>query len=488
MNRIGRILLLVIANAAVALLCEGVYRGWLAVSAPSVDAHTDRFEIYGVGESTMVGQPYAPAVSIPLLLESMFGGQIGGRSIALENLAEPGVPLYPQAMAFERAMASRNRAVPGVALVIAGHNEGIRPGDGTRGTAALLRMLAEKSAIVRDMLLAMRRRHVVASEQSLAAYEYYLRWIIETARRSGLIPIVATMASNISRVEPNYGPDDAVEQIVARGLALEDAGRFAEAGALYAEALQGRQHARSPLEYRAARCAEVSGDFAAARELYWSAVDHDPRTSFGRATRAQNDVVRRLAREYDIPLVDPVALFESHSPHGIMSPGWFIDGHHPNLAGYVLIANAYAEILSHRFDTPIARPLRDADEAIAALHVDAQALRSAMIDGGNWLIAASVDYPFPRDRVELATARFRDVLRTGDDLEAWLGIGLGQAALRGGLRSSDPVSRACHYSHGNNLSSSDVAEVADRLAALGVDADVVEHVRRSPESMAKPGT
>jgi tetratricopeptide (TPR) repeat protein len=479
MIRIGRVLLLLIANLAVVLFCEGAYRSWRSLTAPSPDLRIDRFELYGVGESTMVGQPYAPAVSIPQLLEYMFRGQIGGRSIVLKNLAEASVPLYPQSIAFEQAMASRNDRAPGVVLIISGHNEGIRPDDSAADGPTIPHMLTERSALVRDMLIALRRRHVVAREHTLSAYEYYLRRVIETAQHNGLVPIVATMASNISRVEPNYDHDDTdVRQVIARGIALEDSQRFAEARSLYANALRGRDHAQAPLEYQAGRCEETLGNFAAARELYWDAVDHDPRTSFGRATRAQNDLVRRLAREYDIPLVDTVAIFESHSPHAILSPAWFIDGQHPSLAGYVLLANAYADILSKRFETPIVQPLHDADQAIAALHVDAGTLRLAMLDAGDWLIAASVDHPFPRDRVALATALFRAALNTSDDLSAWLGIGLGQAALRGGLRSTDPVSRACHYTNAGSPSSADIAAIADRFAALGVDAEVVEQVRR----------
>lgn len=486
MLRVGRFFLLLAANLAVALSCEGLYRAWLSFTAPIPDPTVQRFEIYGVGESTLVGEPYEPKISIPRLLEYMFSGRIGDRPIVLENLAERAVSLYPQSVAFERAMSSRNQRAPGVVLIVSGHNEGIRPWSPS-AEPSVPSVLTEKSAIVRDMLLALRRRRIIAREQTLAAYEYYLRQVIETAQRNGLVPIVATMASNISRIEPNYDSDDAdVRRIVAQGVALEDQGRHAEARSLYVDALRGRDHAQAPLEYQAGRCEEALGNFAAARARYWQAVDHDPRVPFGRATSLQNDLVRRLAREYDIPLIDAVALFETHSPHGIPSAGWFADGQHPSLAGYVLLANAYADLLSQRFGASVTRPLHDADDAAVALGFNADDMRGAMVDAGSWLIATSVNHPLPRDRIALATTLFRGVLGKGDDFSAWLGIGLGQAALRGGLRSTDDVARACHYTKTYNLSPTDVAATADRLAALGVDADIVQRVRELGHADAKP--
>jgi lysophospholipase L1-like esterase len=478
MARVGRVLLLLAANVAVAFLCEITYRAWLFASAPSPDTTAADFELYAVGESTMAGEPYAPLISIPLLLQHMFAGHIDGRSIVLENLAEAAVPLYAQAMAFERAMASRNGRMPGVVLIVAGHNEGIRPGNNTSEASFISSVLTENSAIVRDMLLALRRRRIIPREQTLQAYEYYLRQVIEGARRNSLVPIVATMASNISRIEPNYDRDDAdVREIVSRGVALEDQQRFAEARSLYANALRGRDHARAPLEYQSGRCEEALGNFAAARELYWDAVDHDPRTTFGRATRPQNDLVRRLAREYDIPLIDSVAILESHSPHGLLSAEWFADGQHPSLAAYVLLANAYADVISERFHTPIDRRLASAAEAIAAFNFPEEDMRGALVNAGAWLIATSVNHPLPRDRAAIATTRFRAALGKGDDFSAWLGIGLAQAALRGGLRGTDPIAYMCQYGKQYNLSPENVVTTVDRLAALGVDADIVERIR-----------
>lgn len=478
MIRIGRVLVLLLVNLLIALMCEGAYRTWLHLQAPRSAAGAVRFEMYGVGESTLVGEPYEPKISIPRLIDYMFARQVGGRPILVNNLAEAAVPLYPQSLAFERAMAARDVTVPGVVLIVSGHNEGIRPWNLGMDETFVPNVLTECSAIIRDALLLLRRRRVVARPETMAAYEHYLRRVIEDARRNGLVPIVATMASNITRVEPNHdGDDEIVRQTVAQGVALEDQGRHAEARDLYVATLRTLDHARAPLFYRAGRCEETLGNFTVAREHYWSAVDNDPRHSFGRATRLQNDLVRRLARAYDVPLVDTVAIFERQSSTGLQPAELFVDGQHPSIGGYLLMAQTFAEIIAQRFDAPIARPLRDANEVVAAMGFDAQDERGALIDAGSWLVATSVNHPLPRDRMALATATFRAAMGKGDDFSAWLGLGLAQAALRGGLQSGNELARVCHYTKKYELAPDDVARTADRLQVLGVDAEIVTQVR-----------
>src|SRR5262249_40180230 len=151
------------------------------------------------------------------------------------------------------------------------------------------------------------------------------------------------------------------------------------------------------LYYRAGRCEEAIGHFAEAREDYWTAVDLDPRTMFGRATRSQNQLVRHLANEYRVPLVDVVQLFESHAPQRIPGDDLFMDGQHPTLAGYVLLANAYARILEQQFHVSVSRPLRSPQEAAAALGFESNDLAGAMVDSGSWLIVTSIGHPSPRD-------------------------------------------------------------------------------------------
>lgn len=465
----------------VALAAEGAYRAILYVD---VWRHAGGdFELYGLGESTMVGEPFHPKISVPRLLEHMFGGVMAGRPIKIINVAERGVPLYPQSVAFERALGARNPRTPGVVLIMSGHNESFVPATDTV-RPYVPSVIAEQSMIVRDVLLALQRPRLVGRERSLAAYEYYLRHVIETAQANGLVPILTTMASNISRIEPNIDASAAapVAETMAQGLALEGGGRYAEARDLYLSHLANTPAAPA-LEYRIGRCEEALGNFSAAREHYWSAVDRDPRLLFGRATRVQNEFVRQLAREYGVPLVDAVQILEDHSPHGILGDDLFMDGQHPTVAGYLLLADAYADILSRRFDTPILHPLGDGQQAAAALGFGRRDEPHAVTVAGSWLIATSVGHPFPQDRMALAEQRFASAIGKGDDFSAYFGIALAQASARGGLlRSPDDVRAlggSLGYVPAYSVRPSELASLLARFRKFGVDENVIEQLRRA---------
>ncbi len=477
-RRLRRAGIAVASALAVALAAELGYRGVLSVEAPRHAAGD--FELYGVGESTMVGEPFHPKLSVPRLLDHMFGGRIAGLPLRIIDVAERGVPLYPQSIAFEHAVAGRDRRVPGVVLVMSGHNEKFDTGGDDRGAPD--RGLGGESELVRDGVLALRRRRLLPRPRTFAAWEYYLRRIVETARASGLVPILATMASNVSRIEPNVDGSAAAPAAgaVTEGLALEDRGRFTEASALYRGRLAGAG-AAPLLEYRLGRCAEALGDYPAAREHYWTAVDLDPRLLFGRATRAQNDLIRRLAREYAVPLVDAVEILEGASPHGILGDDMIMDGQHPTADGYVLLADAYAGILARRFDTPVVHPVRDAAEAERALGFVPRDLQQAAVIAGSWLIATSVGHPFPRDRMALAEKRFSTALGLGDDFSDYFGMALARATARGGiLRNPDEV-RALGgllgYVPAYSVPAGELPSMLARLETFGVDRELLARVR-----------
>ena len=89
-------------------------------------------------------------------------------------------------------------------------------------------------------------------------------------------------------------------------------------------------------------------------------------------------------------------IFEDHSPHGILGDDLFMDGQHPTIMGYLLLADAYAAILARRFATPVTHPLRDAQEAAVALSFEPHDETEAAAIAGSWLIATSVGHPFFR--------------------------------------------------------------------------------------------
>jgi hypothetical protein len=155
----------------------------------------------------------------------------------------------------------------------------------------------------------------------------------------------------------------------------------------------------------------------------------------------------------------------------------FADAQHPSIAGYLLMAEAYAAIIAQQFDTPIVQPLRDANDAAVALDVQAEDLGRSFVHAGSWLVATAVGHPLPRDRMALAVDLFQRALGKEDDFSAWFGLGLAQAALRGALRTPDELTYLCRHTKSYRFSVADVSAAADRLEQVGVDPDVVQHIR-----------
>ena len=92
---------------------EAVYRAVLFVRTRSAAPSGAVFDIYAVGESTMMGAHTRPKISIPALVAAMFENRIGDRPIVIHMLARAGHPLYAQLFALSEATAFRGPTQPG---------------------------------------------------------------------------------------------------------------------------------------------------------------------------------------------------------------------------------------------------------------------------------------------------------------------------------------------------------------------------------------
>lgn len=89
--------------------------------------------------------------------------------------------------------------------------------------------------------------------------------------------------------------------------------------------------------YQAQNYAEAKKDYVKAKELDMLRF---------RAPEAINNTIRRFATTYpNIHLVDTRAVFENHSPHGILGNETLLEHVHPNLYGYALMSDAFYEAL-----------------------------------------------------------------------------------------------------------------------------------------------
>jgi hypothetical protein len=405
--------LALLVAAAGLVLAEGACRAYLCSRAQPDGA----FELYAIGGSTTAGEPYDRRLSFPALVDAMFDSSIGGRRIVVDNLSRPGDSIYPQAIALSSRLRFRNKSNPAAVLIYSGHNEHFTAyrteGRLAKAYVSLRSALLGRSFLVSAAAPALERALRARGTRSLATYERDMRSAIEASLENGAVPILSTLVSNLSEIEPTLDCGSMTRDAL---IALVRSGRPSD------------PCLRPLADFRLAKLAEASGDFRGAAAGYWKVVDEDPHNGFGRATTEQNALVRRLAAEYKVPLVDAVALFAAASPHGLIGPGLLSDGHHPSLEGYLILARAYSEALSRAFHEPVKRPLKSAAEALVRARYDAIDLAAARLYSGRWLLRASVGHPAPFGRMVLAKRSFEDAAALDpDDLRARLGLALVEA-------------------------------------------------------------
>jgi len=411
-----------------ALAAEGLDCGYWA-GRRFFERGGEAFEIYAVGESTAVGEPYGEKLAPAALAAEQFGGSIGGRRIRVVMVAERGQSIYPQSVAFERRLKSRDKRIPGVVLIYSGHNDAGRPYVPPSRFVRLLRAATVRSALLRDSQYLAEKWFPFLRLRTMESWEYDLRRIVEMSLQADLTPILATAVSNVSGIDPGLSINEVdfeeARAALDRGGALESRGRPSEALRYYAAASEVPPSLRRYIKYRMARCREALGQYAAAKRFYREVLDAGGPDNFGRASSEQNERLRALAAEYRIPLADVEHVFEAHSPHDILGDALFLDGHHPNIEGYRLLAGAYAAEMSKTFREPIRRAFASESDCLLRASFNRQDMAAALRKSGRWFFGAAARHTYPHQRLALARERFTAALGLEPgDYSAWLGLQL----------------------------------------------------------------
>lgn len=427
-----RALLGLLVSGLLALSAEGAYRACLwTVARLTRDTPPRAFEIYAVGESTAAGVPYPPRAAPAFLVKKILGGTVDHRTIAVTIVARAGESIYPQAARFERAIRARRHDDPGVVLIYAGHNDAAYA-ETAPPFEALRERVLYRSALLRDFFFVVEERVPSLRVRTLGTYEYHLRRVIESARASGLTPILTTVASNAADMDPWLSADG--EGTLTAGEALEKRGEWAKALAAYRAAAVTRPDLADYLRYKTARCLARLGRWAEAGPLFRACVEARVPDNFGRASSAQNEVVRRLAKEYGVPLVDAEELFARASPHGVPGDDLFVDGQHPNFRGYVLLAGAYARAVSYATGARVFEPMAWSPELLDQLGVTKAEQAISEVEAGRWYFSVASRHSHPGPRLDAAEARFRAALALDPaSFSARLGLELTGAARRPGF-------------------------------------------------------
>ncbi len=361
------------------------------------------FVLYAAGDSTAWGEPYGQEFNLAALASRRFAGRLAGRRIETVVLAEPGASTRSQLAALRKALLYRDRAAPAAVLIYCAHNDRtVFDTPEQPAPVRLLGLLARRSFVFGDLYVELEKRRLIAPHADLESYRANVEAMVETSLAAGAVPILSTSVSNQADVDPRlYAADGLTAEdtlaLLAQGERLEslDPRRAAE---FYRSA--GERYPRlSPYaSYRRGRAERESGRYDDARRSYAEASDTDRGDNFGRATRAQNEVVARAARERGLPWVDAVPLFEAASPHGLIGRELFSDGHHPNLKGRLLLSSAFAEALASRFG---GEPRPDDEGSLAAdLGFDARKRAEADVYSGKWWLCSALRHMHPSARLD----------------------------------------------------------------------------------------
>jgi lysophospholipase L1-like esterase len=185
----------------------------------------------------------------------------------------------------------------------------------------------------------------------LGRFAENLRTMVQEARHAGAMVVLGTLSQNLRDFPPGasrHRPGLASPERARWATLIEEASRSAGAGdcGVALTALDAALHIddRPALaHYERARCLDALGRYAGARTSYRLASDLDAVPLGARA--GSNEVIRAVAAETGVRLVDAEGVLATASPHGLIGREWFFDHVHPTLAGQVALARAFAEAL-----------------------------------------------------------------------------------------------------------------------------------------------
>ena len=500
-----RALLLAAMALGFCAAAEGLYRAWWALKyAGDAGAPKDGyFSLYVVGESTAAGEPYTPWITLADLVRVRLGGRLRGRGIRVFNLARSGESVYPQSVALEKALRRREGGGPGVVLVYAGHADAMGP----RGFTPLewfRKKVLYRSMLLGDLSFYAEKKLPFLRVRTRQTFEYHLRRIVELSLESGLVPVLATAASNLAGIDPGLFPAEAgdretrgpfdhrlpraeIEAILKKGLALEERGGPGEALRYYSEQAGAHPEMKAYLEYRAGKCHQTAGRYKDAGLAFQRAVDLGAFDNFPRAATRQNDFIRALAKRYAIPLVDTVEIFGRHSPGGLTGNELFADGVHPNIEGYALLSNAYAAKIAEVSKEPAGKPWAGAADVFRAFSYGGEKQANALIISGRNLFNVAAWHAWPGERLGMARGHFRSAVELDPgSFSAWLGLAWAETALSGPLMA-DGGSLYWLLKHGlltyhtgeYGIGPGQLPAVLQKLASYGPQESVLARVPRA---------
>jgi lysophospholipase L1-like esterase len=353
------------------------------------DKPENGYRVIVQGGSTAAGFPYGLGASIAGTLDQRLKASMPGRHVEVLNTAMSAVNSYTLLDFSDEIIEQQPDAV----LIYAGHNEflGIL-GVGSNYTAMgsgittqwflslkdvrifqLIQQLyfalaadAESEALnhekqgdtseaqtnnqrSRTFMAKVAKNKAIPFDSSvyragLKQFENNMSSLLRSYRAAGIQVYISTIASNLSNQAPFASlPLESELQATANALF---AGSTRQHHQSFADDLQKAsailsKSASADLHFKVGTLALELKQIEIAKKHFELALEHD-QLRF-RAPLAINNIIRRLANQYDAVLVDSYQELSIRSPNGIVGNTMMLEHLHPNLQGYFVISNAFYE-------------------------------------------------------------------------------------------------------------------------------------------------
>ena len=254
---------------------------------------------------------------------------------------------------------------------------------------------------------------------------------IDLLQKNKIPVIVSTVAGNYSEWEPNrsvYGNEnnDGIEkfkEFMSQGNSAAADKDYEKAISFYKKGLS-LCNEFAELHFILGDLYKSLGNYGEAWNSYIKAVEFERMPI--RATRAQNTFIKNMNRLDSVHIVDSVEYLRQNSSQGLIGFNLMVDGHHPNLEGYILISKLISRKINEIF-MESSYKLR----SLSSLHaknvskIGPQKDIEISISRGKWFYRMATWRYSSRNRLILAQNQFFKALDIDNDIyEPYLGLSI----------------------------------------------------------------
>jgi tetratricopeptide (TPR) repeat protein len=330
------------------------------------------FRIVVLGESAAMGDP-DPAYGFSRYLEIMLRQRFPEMRFEVANTGSVAINSHVSLLIAKGLLKQK----ADVAIIYSGNNEVVGPyGPGTALTSSGMNLAVIRASIfLRSTRIGQLLSRIGAQKQewrgmemfldkqvpansSLMPYAYSnfetnLRDTVHAARDAGATVIISTVATNLKDCAPfaSQHRDGLSQEDLSKWSALVQQGSAYETEHAYDEALNAYFAAQkvddqyAELEFRIARTLMKKGDNEAARRHFHRARDLD--TLRFRADSRINEINRLVGTSSgQVSLVDTEAIFDQHSPNGVVGSELIYEHVHLTPEGNYLLARSMFPIIA----------------------------------------------------------------------------------------------------------------------------------------------